>query len=376
MRQPKQDWWRASRYEFVGPADKPTIVPAERSSIEWFNPWTVISEENATGQATSAYTQLADIGGSVDEADEGWQRDESLREQVLAFVQRYGLLGILLHQTSFIRLPPMICTVVDMEKKTSIDGVPMQLEATSWGARWFTTDLLPSEDWCRSRTDIASSEDRHTVELLGNADRDLTNVKSIPKQSRDQIFSDSTVWVRRLFNHQSEECEVESEWAPFFPTRWDRVGTRPKDYFPLPWSQAFLFRYGEPLAEFVRIARYFRAALFAAQGFEPPSFSDRRIELFRTLSGDEPTAELSNIAAACQIQIDKGADGASYESQRAPTLFALLAMAALKDILTSRKLRSCLVCESLFSSSRKTREYCGPTCRNTGKVRRFRAKRR
>ncbi len=375
-RQPKQDWWRASRYEFVGPSEEPAIVPAERSSVEWFNPWTVLSEEDAGGLARSAYARLADIGGSVDVAEAGWQRDESLREQVLEFAQRYGLLGVLLHETAFIRLPPIICTVEDIDKKTSIDGVPMQLEATSWGAGWFTADCLPHEDWCNSRTDIASRNDRRAAHQIRNEVRDLANVKPIPEQSWDRTFSRSTVWVRRFFNQQSEECDVESAWAPFFPTRWDRADARPKDYFPLPWSFAFRCRYGEPLSEFVRIARIFRAALFAAQGMEPTSSPDRRIELFRLLGGDEPTYGLSNISASCQIRIDKGSDGASYESQRAPTLLALLAMAALKDILASRKLRTCAVCGSLFSTSRSTRDYCSSTCKNTSKVRRYRAKRK
>lgn len=258
-------------------------------------------------------------------------------DEMLAWCNRYGLLGLLVQQTVLVRPWPHWMPLTDPHGERGL-LIPGHIGHAS--AR-----LVPiAQQFIRE-----GSSWRALHEVL-RPKKPGTAAPTKPRPVEPEEVSDWRVpGVAVLREGGSQVWEpIASAWGRFFPSVPERE--REQYPYPRPLSPTFWQLYAEPVTDFIDAATALRDYVAA---------------LHSGLSSLDRTV---------------GPEGTRRAQQRqpglTPSLLAMLFAMVDEDIAAGYRAAACEQCGSPFLSETRRTRYCSPTCRNTSIVRAYRDRRK
>ena len=258
--------------------------------------------------------------------------DARTTDEILAWCNRYGLLGLLLQQTVLVRPWPQWMPRTDPggERGLLIPGrigqassrlVPIAQQFAREGSLWRASHevLLPK------KPGTAAPTKPRPVDPGEVSDWRVSGVAVVSAEG-------GQLWA-----------PIASAWSRFFPSVSEP--DRERYPYPRPSSPAFWQLYAEPVADFLKAANALRDHVAALR---PESSSvDRIARPERTPPMQRPSGPT-------------------------PSLLAMLYAMVDEDIASGYHAAACAECGSPFLSETRRTRYCSPTCRNTSTVRAYR----
>ena len=301
-------WWKFDRYEI----ENGYIRPAANASLGEFDPW--LAHKAREGHIDfPPYTELANLVRDLPRGPFGFQipDSEELRNGVLDWCRRYGLLGLLPHEVSSARFGTWMVT------RTS----------TGWTqSRYPWEPGEPGPPW---------------GEVIGES------------VTGDRLYETEQFWYDYF---PDEKHDRKSD--PEGDRRFDRNDDKRSRCIPL--TEPFWQSYAEPLQYFVQVARFFANALEVTAIPDGPPVIEREVPLDRTAA----VARLNHLSSVV-TPIVTVSGGGSYEQEwQAPSMLGHLAMQASQNLLGDRKIISCDACQALFSSAHHSARFCSDLCGN------------
>jgi hypothetical protein len=355
-------WWHHDGYEIRDGL----VQPAPGSRLIDYGPWEAHVRARI-GDAKSpldhfldlVYMLRADL--DMEETEEAlccepleeWA--SALREGILAWCSRYGLLGMLPHRTLFVELAPSW----DSEA-AGVDSEGMRVFRTHQvGYRRFST-------WVRSESSPFRVRAQRKPRGFEPGDPVSPRIK-LPEAREPSAH------IQRSPVEAPEEVPLAESWGPYFPSVSPRERSRYQ--YPMPDTFEFFELYSEPLRDWLGALHTIgmAASLFAeaAEDAQEEGADDDWVvahaeagQLFLdgAVLGASPIVEL--------------ADDGLRTSWRAPSLYSYVALMLVDDLSGERRLRACENCGRLFTSSAYQATYCTPRCQNTAAKRRQRQRKR
>lgn len=293
-------WWRFSRYEiangFIRPAKE-----AEASSYELWQ----------ESEDPPAYGVLANIVLEAGASVATGQLAADIEARLLAWCQRYGLLGLLLQR----------------------------VESVTFAVR-------PDGDGGESQPTLRRTP--HGWQHLGSG----TPTGPFRKAASPGVM------LHGINSTEMVLGPVETAWARFFPT----LGVDEAETFeyPHPYDEAFWRLYEEPVSEFMQAAAIIAEALRKiadCRGDPKTNFGPLSDYAFAL-------GTLNGCTTSIRMYFSPEPDGTASMQWRAPTLFSSLALRALYDLTREAYPRRCQACKTLFVSTAWQARYCSETCRS------------
>ena len=307
------EWWRFSAYDLKDGYIRPT----SDAELTQYDPWT--GQDGAP--ARRPYEDLANLirHGRLELADRTLTPDTEA--DLLAWCQRYGLLGVLLHRLDKVVLPARI----EAHGNTH-SCVQDRYLRTPRG--W---QLVSTAEECDGAALAAG-------EPVGVMLHQLDSLEPVFEPFRQT-------------------------WAEFFPTvPPDQRESYP---YPRPTSEEFWTLYREPVHEFFRVATFLERALTTlAKG--RGTFADGTPSQTASVVDDYALAvhELNAYASTVRWSLEPE-QGKFVQRWTSPSLFSSLAMMVLQDISGGQVPRTCRTCGGVFISPAYQARYCSPRCRHT-----------
>lgn len=343
-------WWRFDRYEFRNPF----IQPAADARLTQYDPWQAYEDAREAlrkrdGRIPRPYESLIDavdqIGGGSDlvrgidpnvPVRFGNRSAGFITVQVLPDVEtfgpllewcaRFGLLGILLHQTRSVTLWPRLLT------RRHFPPHPIQIRYNRFAGNWIRGIHEPMVAWAKE----AKEGD---LIPLGTRFQEPNSIVGV---------TDAT--GRR---YEVERVPLGENWALFFDVPEDERATY---FYPQPLTRGFWRLYREPLESIVDAARTLKLALLESGTLQHQTGAARKLNFLL----DSVTPE---------IRLARGRFVQRFASS---SLLGTLALMGVQDLSDDAKLQECPGCKKLFVATRPMEVHCSPTCRHRVQKRRQR----
>lgn len=145
----------------------------------------------------------------------------------------------------------------------------------------------------------------------------------------------------------------------------------PQDGYPLILTDAFWYRYAEPIQEFKYFIEMFRRVLIAYAGFstEREQITERDKLVF------EWAREWIQANATVRLNTSfADSPSARVISLITPSLISTLATLVWLDWGGQRSVRTCARCGNLFVTSLRSKDYCSERCRKAAEMKRYRGR--
>lgn len=386
-------WWRCSEYEIIGDSH---VAPAADAEIEWFDPLTDWDEYWAGRKRKGIplpYTELL-------------RRDTSDPEQVIDWVERYGLLGILPHRTIEARFWPRWTAepLSPQHGSLGMDGRPPD------GGAFGTP--VPSQRLYTRRAgpwSVEYEEAHREAATVGEplTDRELKNARESVGPMFPSPIREPGVEVVRAKEGTHEQMGVVRGYAQFFPRRdgvpewtdsrgnfgylpWGPIESRDrstetveaiedkleKGRYPVPGERDFLVEYGEPLHLF----DFYASALWETveywkEASEANSESD--LDKIPHSTGSPPAsfhAALRAVHPGTEFQEENDGAGGWVRRWEIPSLYAGLHVMILQDFpLGDAAHKHCEKCDRVFATDNPRQKYCSEQCRKAAEMARLRS---
>jgi hypothetical protein len=301
------NWWRFTRYE----VREGIIRPATGTRLQKYDPWAKGKPGKHNVESTPYRSLLTLV-------------DHFSVPALVEWCQMHGLLGVLLHRAQTVTLEP----------------------------QW-----KESRGVGRGRTEVSQDHfERSHVGWSGSR-----RTWSGPADRLREEVRPAGVLLQGLRRFESVPEPLSTTWERFFP------GVSPKERstyaYPMPISDQFWRRYGEPLDAFLDAAQALRDALRDTDTIDGKPRTERGL------------AALNALVAPIGPSIVRE-DGHFRQQWRCPSLLASFAMMALLDLTGERRVRACEVCGSTFVSAVSRARYCSVRCRRRAEQRVYRRRRR
>lgn len=308
-------WLRFNRYEVQ---DK-CIVPAPKARRVLYDPW------SATPRP---YEALADVLAARDSPHLVGEQPEVVAK-VLAWCNRYGLLGTLLNRTAMLTLAPR------WERSRHLKALKMnaiqQLTYSKICGGWQT-------------------------QLTESVEGTQQPAGQVPSQWPSGARTAHAL-IAPIEGGAAEFESLDRTWGHHFPRVPEYL--RQEYNYPAPQTPAFWKGYGEPIHEFVH------AAYLLLNGIE--AMLTPKVEF----APQRGALRLAHLASESTAWLEQQKDGSWELAWRAGSLLSALAMMAMQDI-AGRTLRACEGCSRLFQTNAYQGQYCSSTCRLRVQKRRYR----
>jgi hypothetical protein len=341
-------WWRFSSYELWGTYIRPT----PGASLEAYDPWPSRPSEDADEgpvpkeRPQPIYQSLLQLYEEVRATPYlGATLNEGGGRKLLDWCSRYGLLGLLPHETLSVTMPAR-WEALDTNESVL---VPVVRRFLRMPAGW-------SERTTRFLSLTQPRGDREVGAPLNQEEYDASIER--PRVLRQDLRADDV----------DIETDVTS-WTRFFP-RVDRAEQLPFSYH-VPLTDEFWSAYSEPRRDFLQAAaalsRFVEGLKRIAEdrhaSEDDEALIDDAIDLLPRLLG--PVAP-----ALIRDQAGRPALGWLCGS-----LLSAFAIMALQDIVEGRLPQRCEVCRRYFVSRSHKAIYCSEKCRQTANKRAYRLRR-
>lgn len=322
-------WWRFDRYEI-----KDSVIrPAPGSRLTRYDPWADFQQMRNQTNGQPAYVELARLVNelSADPATKGRITNLSSESQslILAWCERYGLLGILPSRWVSVTLSPQ--------------PTPAHLKES--------VALRPSQ--------VVEPRKRGTRERYVRGYG--TTFCTVRTESDSDQAPPASVLIHPFNDLRIVEEPLTKTWSHFFPSvPWHQ---REIFAYPAPYSPAFWRLYGEPLFEFWRTARLFagivkyldRSAQIMPRGAPANGGSEA---LAREQAIDSLNLLRKDVS---QVLVDEG-EGLRQQWV-SPSLLASFAEMLVLDLVAGRRAQYCECCGRPFVSEAYQARYCSQPCR-------------
>lgn len=316
-------WWYFDRYVIRDG----WIRPDPTGRLEDWDPWEAYEGRSEKHVRENAYVELINLAREIPAPPPGRQPldlSSHQEERLLAWCSKNGLLGILPHTTSHVRMVKLV------------NGRPHITVMVRSSGPWFPLIRMPQYDdepqsMLRSEAMIEEIGSDPRVEPLGSA------------------------------------------WGPYFPGV--PVEERETYVYPAPLTDEFWRQYAEPVTDFVSVAKYLADAAvrlvsskdFPMSGYEGFSEGVPLIDTHAAIS------ILGGLLKPVLLGVGEDADGQLRVQHRFPSLLAMLAMMVARDVSGKQRLYQC-PCGLLFCSVYPEARFCSPEHREKYKKRFKRAR--
>ena len=311
-------WRRFSRYEIANGYIRPTAD----ATLERFT----LGPDLRDADGRRPYETLAEIvrQGRYTVAEQALTAETE--SGLLAWCQRFGLLGVLLQRVETVVFPPQT------------------LPARGDRRRMVARNCLVRTP--RGWQMVCSMVDLDAPSLAG-------------------ARASGEVMLHPLNSFQITPEPIATTWARFFPS------FQAESYEGFhPGYDEFFQMYQEPIEEFFRAASELIDALetIARIAGQESQDSDSRFNLRSAIN------VLDGLASATRLHHQLTNDDGLVEQWIAPTLLSSLALMAFHDLAGGRELRNCenRTCSRLYVSGAYQARYCSERCRQTVNKRTFR----
>jgi hypothetical protein len=271
------------------------------------------------------------------------------QEEILAWCNRYGLLGILPGQALKIHLPPTYERGQDYLPK--MGGI----SESSYRARVYRSYERIAGHW------LDYQLAHHDFDLYGSG---WTPGQLAPLKDGEKF--DTTWWDWIEFEWKTEETVPALQ--RYFPEPCRNA------QYPRLLSEEFWPVYQEPVSEWMRSAITFTHAVeltsnYATQRFSAspgtPNQATQDIGLWRL-----------NALAGSEASYFEFGTYVLQEERSSASLLGAMAKMFLLDVIAGRRLLRCSHCGRFFVTNVQRAKYCSIRCRNTSQSRRYRAGRK
>jgi hypothetical protein len=299
------------------------IQPDPTGRLDPWSPWEAYEGHSEKHVRENAYVDLVNLAREIPAPPPGQQRLDLSSEQesrLVGWCARNGLLGILPHTTSHVRMANGRRSITFMDRSSG---------------PWFPYKMLGPDDGpqptLRSEAvieDIGSDTPR--FEPLGSA------------------------------------------WGPYFPDV--PAGERETYAYPAPLTDEFWRQYAEPVTSFVNVAKYLADAavrLVSSEDF-PMSQYEGFSEGVPLIDTRAAISILRSLLKPVSLDVGEDADGQFQVRHRFPSLLGMLAMMVARDVSGKRRLYQC-PCGRLFCSAHPKARFCSTEHREKYKKRLKRA---
>lgn len=344
-------WWRFDRYEMK----EGYLRPKQGAGLHAYDPWALFRESRTARGADPPYQLLLNLvqglslkprpgpGHLLELAPD----DE---DRVIGWCQKFGLLGLLPHQTIAASLAP---------RWEPMPENPAALVATQLH---FSRTV---EGWVPSAQTVVSQRPGYS------RDQPRKPGAPVPTPNRYKSFAAVGAIFRPLDNQRYRYEPFSQTWGRFFVGASTHEG---ESYpYPAPLSEEFWRTYAEPVYDFVEAARLLLNALrlFQAHQGDPGTGSAAdALKLHQAMDA------FHGLIETVSPTISPSVDGTPRQGWLATSLLGALAMMALLDLTESRRVMTCHTCRKIFVTKAYQAAYCSTTCRNTAQQRRYRANRK
>jgi hypothetical protein len=325
-------WTRFSQYEIRAGY----IRPRKAAELIRYNPWQDYLQSELKGYSRPdregpkpperPYQSLLDLVSAV--ADGSSVADQ---EAISRWCGDHGLLGILSHTTSMVRLAPR---VEEIKYAGSLEKHAVQRELVR---RW--------QSWGSSKRAIDPRVSK------------LPEGRAVPELQWSRFFQPPEAFVLRADFRPAKGFigggvrwqwrELGDAWAYFFPDvpYSDEHPAYADEYdYPVPLAAHFWKEYAEPVHEFLKWANILRCAITDEAGAAGPNF----------------TVLLDSVRP---VFIPKTEDSPAVRGWASQSLIGAYAMMAYLDLTSGGQPVVCESCSKVFLSSRRDAKFCSNRCR-------------
>lgn len=363
-------WVRYSAYEIRGGC----VRPAVGAVAQVYDPWKEYRDQRDLGRAPP-YRALLDLAPLVRRGARLDLRPEA-EPAVIDFCSRYGLLGVLPHRASLVRLaprwsaPPLPPTDLD-EALAALglqrDQLTLQMEFNGRAAFVALEEgpgiVFPLHHDPSLPVPIAREYQRTPLGWVR-----LVREFEIPAGTKPsgvgapvdlQAFPDAAkpyVLVQRRWKIGFVREDLDWNWVLFFPDVG--VGDWQTYDYPCPLSDDFWAQYGEPRDEFASAVDAFAKAV---DGLLSPHSSGAQ---FPDTDPRSPVYGIHSLLEPLSPSLMPVSGGSSRQFYwETPSLLAAFALMAANDA-TLGMLRRCQSCGEIFSPADDRLSYCSERCQN------------
>lgn len=354
-------WWRFSAYEVADTRSGPMIVPAATATLARYRPWqeylrcTAANESPPHVELVELFRAVEAVPGNVEMSGETrfrkFQLTPELRKWLLDWCRRFGLLGLLQHQT---------------------------ISAALW-PRYMKTGTAKQVEYHRSIG--AWAIDEHAINTYDGNPKLSTARHDAPEREGEKLrredFTKSMIEPGVIAKIKLDSPAIKRRglgeiWGPYF--RNVNYLERDSHFYPEPSSEDFWRAYGEPVTEFFSAALILERTIRNLEHRRPAKELERapqaeRRALFYAMSIVE------ELAAAAPIGLQLNQDGAFGMEFACNSLLGALATMTIWDAVEGRVALRCVACGSPVRA-RKGARYCSERCRKRLQIRAYRARKK
>jgi hypothetical protein len=268
---------------------------------------------------------------------------ETEQKRITAWCNAHGLLGILPHCTSIVRLAPRV-------EKVKLSGRP-EPELRS-----------VQRELVRQRISWKS-----TIRFVDLKDRGFAQGQLVPESKWFKYFEPSAAFVLQVGTRPSDLRtgggtswlwrELGDAWAHFFPDmpyRGENTALGDDYQYPVPLTGEFWREYAEPIWEFLKWANILKQAL-----------------IDDAAAGPNLAILLDSVGP---VFVPKRRDGNPERAWASHSLLGAYAMMAYLDLTSGGRPVVCGMCSKAFLSTRQTAKYCSFRCLKTAEKRNQRSR--
>lgn len=321
-------WWRFDKYEIRGRA----IRPAPGAQLTVYDPWKLYLRSRTRGNETlPPYAEFVNLRQSL---------SVGIRESEAAIVEwcsRYGLPGILPHETRSATLAPRWVSVGDSASLI----VPGQVQYVRINGGWAKNRTLFRPE------SVESSFNQPELEGL-----------PVPEKEAPGAWARVGVLRQPLDSPEHFNEKLKENWWKFFP---DVPEEEAETYrYPSPLSEKFWQQYAEPYGQFLQSLQCLTEVLWELEHHgpaNPTSAADAK----HVAQG---VFLLEMLLAPASVTVVPKPDGTFSQEWVCGSLLSAFAMMAVQDLTESRRVRDCAArCGRLFVSQHPAALYCSDACR-------------
>ena len=331
------DWWRFDRYEVSGSY----IRPAEGAQLNRYDPW---EKDAGRGRSKRAYQELIELIEDVRGGPFLWT---SLRpgseEKVLAWCEKHGLLGLLLHETVSVTFQAQ-WSLYEPEQSRQVLVAPSITTIDRLVDRW--------------RENTRTYDDLLQPPGEKQADTPLEDEEYLDRMPRRRAL------IQTLNDDSLVELDLEESWGRFFPAV-KRENAKTFRY-PAPPTEQFWRAYGESIGDFMK----------AAGALHQLNEGLSRIREHQTETEDDQIAAQQALALMPRLlsPVSPGVvvdeNGEMSLKWVGASLLSVYAMMAVQDFIGDAIPRRCPACNSYFlKKSGQKATYCSERCRQRAQKR-------
>lgn len=321
-------WWRFDKYEIRGGA----LRPAPGALLTAYDPWMLYLRSRTRGDETlPPYAEFVNLRQSL---SLGIKDSEAA---ILDWCSRYGLPGLLLHETRSVTLAPRWVSIEDGASLL----VPGQVQYVRTNGGWAGTRALlqpASVEYSINRPELEGSP--------------------VPAKEAPAAWARSGILRQSLRSPEQSHEKLRETWWKFFPDVPEEEAETHR--YPLPLSTAFWLHYAEPYNQFLESIQSLAEVLWLLEHHGPANATSDADAKHVT----EGVSLLDMLLAPASVTIVPKPDGTFSQEWVCGSLLSAFAMMAVQDLTESRRVRDCAArCGRLFVSQHPAALYCSDACR-------------